>query len=258
MVPLAGIGTAGAAIPLVDFPGGQRPFGQGARPSPADSIVQVPGANAVLVANPADRAVYYYQEGMAAPMGLFESFGHEPRALLIVDRSLGERPGGRYETVGRLPQAGLYDVVFFLDSPRVVQCFALTVAAAPGAPAGPRPVVVRRLGPGTGLQAGESTRLRFQILDARTGEPIADLRDLSTLTFLTPGIWQQRRPAVEAAPGVYELELSPPKAGLYYVYFLCPSLGLQLNSPHSLTFTVGVPASAPDTGTNRTGGAHDE
>jgi len=255
VVPLDRVGAAGAPLPLVDVPGGLLPFGQGTRPSPADSIVEAPGGGAVLVANPGDRAVYYYQEGMAAPMGHFESFGHEPRAVLIVDRSLGERPGGWYETVGRLPRAGLYDVVFFLDAPRTVQCFELAVgAAAPGAAPGPRPVVVRAVpggaaagaaGDGGPRRAGETARLRFQLLDARTREPIAGLRDLSALVFLNPGTWQRRQAAAEVSPGLYEVALAPPADGRYYVYFQSPALGLELNSPQALTFTVGGPPAAP-------------
>ena len=29
----------------------------------------------MLVANPRDKAIYYYQEGMAAPMGQFSNYG---------------------------------------------------------------------------------------------------------------------------------------------------------------------------------------
>ncbi|HSS50895.1 MAG TPA: hypothetical protein VLX28_18295, partial [Thermoanaerobaculia bacterium] len=244
MVPLAQTGVPDAAIPLVDFPGGQRPPAEGTRPSLADSIVQVPGGNAVLVANPADRAVYFYKEGMAAPMGHFENYGHEPRALMMVDRSLGERPGGVYETVGRLPRGGVYDVVFFLDAPRVVECFELAVAAAPGEPALPQQILVRGLTPAAGLRARQSGRVRFEVLDAGSRQPIPGLRDLTCLAFLSPGTWQRQQPAAESAPGIYELELTPPAAGLYYVYLQSPSLGLTLNNPHSLSFIVTDPNEA--------------
>ena len=147
MVPLDQIGGEDAPLPIVDFAGGQHPFGRGSRAARADSIVQVPGAHAVLVANPADRAVYFYKEGMAAPMGHFANYGHEPRSVLVVDRSLRERAGGVYETIARLPHPGVYDVVFFLDAPRVVQCFELVAEAAMGAAAPPRPVVVQALEP---------------------------------------------------------------------------------------------------------------
>jgi YVTN family beta-propeller protein len=242
MVPLDRIGVVDAPLPLVDFTGGHLPFSKGSLASPADSIVSVPASNAVLVANPADRAVYYYQEGMAAPMGQFQNYSHEPRAVMVVDRGLEEGPRGVYTTTGRLPQAGAYDVVFFLDSPRVVHCFELQAAPAPGEAAGPKPVMVRSAldsGADKTLHAGEPFNLRFQIVDASTQKPIASLRDLRTLVYLQPGIWQTRQVAAETAPGIYQVQFTPPSTGTYQVYFDSPSLGLKFNSPHVLTFSAG-------------------
>jgi YVTN family beta-propeller protein len=234
MIPLDRIGTPDAPLPLVDFTGGQLPFSKGSRPSRADSIVRVPGSNAVLVANPADRAVYYYQEGMAAPMGQFQNYSREPRAVMAVDRGLEENTPGLYQTVGRAPEAGVYDVVFFLDSPRVVHCFEFEAKAAPGRPAPARPISVLLAGDKT-LHTGESARVRFQVLDGVTHQPIVNLHDLRALVFLQPGIRQFRPAAAEVAPGIYEIEFTPPSAGVYQAYFEAPSLGLKFNSPHVLT-----------------------
>ena len=242
MVPLDGIGVPDAPLPLVDFTGGHLPFSKGSLASPADSIVSVPGANAVLVANPADRAVYYYQEGMAAPMGQFQNYGHEPRAVIVVDHGLEEGPRGVYRTTGQVAKAGSYDAVFYLDSPRVIHCFPLDVAPAPGDPPGPRPVVVRSaLSPAAGkaLHAGKVSHIRFQVEDGSTHQPIAGLRDLRALVFLQPGIWQTRQAAVESSPGIYEFQFTPVSAGTYQVYFESPSLGLKFNSPHVLTYAAG-------------------
>ena len=130
MIPLDQVGSEGQPVPVASFPAGQNPRNKASRPSPADSIVQAPGANAVLVANPADRAVYFYKEGMAAPMGHFSNYKREPRAVLVVDRSLRERSPGVDETVARI-HGRLYDVVFFVNTPRVVHCFEAAVAANP-------------------------------------------------------------------------------------------------------------------------------
>jgi YVTN family beta-propeller protein len=237
MVPLNSIGTQDAPLPLVDFTGGTLPFSRGSLPTPADSIVPVPGANAVLVANPADRAVYYYQEGMAAPMGQFQNYSHEPRAVMVVDRGLAEGPRGVYQTIGRVPQAGVYDVVFFNDSPRVIHCFQLEAGSAAGEPARPTPVVLRSVDK-QALYAGELARLRFQVLDGRTQEPVARLHDLRALVFMQPGVWQVRPAVTEGAPGIYEVAFTPPSSGVYQAYFEAISLGLKFNSPHVLTFTV--------------------
>src|SRR6185503_18765637 len=85
--------------------------GRLARPTPADGIVQAPGHPSVLVANAEDKVVYFYKEGMAAPMGHFQSYGKVPRAVLVVDRSLRETRPGIYETVAQMGPAGQYVAV---------------------------------------------------------------------------------------------------------------------------------------------------
>ena len=124
MIPLDAVGVEGKRIPLVDFPAGQNPPGRMSRPCWATSMIQAPGASAMLVSNAVDQAVYYYKEGMAAPMGTFKTYSCEPLAVMVVDRSLRERTdAGVYETVVKLPGPNSYDVVFFLDAPRIMCCF---------------------------------------------------------------------------------------------------------------------------------------
>ena len=67
-----------------------------------------------------DRAIYYYKEGMAAPMGTFTNYKREPMAVQVVDRSLHEArlTPGVYETVAKLGKPGVYDVIFFSTRPR--------------------------------------------------------------------------------------------------------------------------------------------
>jgi DNA-binding beta-propeller fold protein YncE len=81
MVPLQALGQPGTPIPLVDFPGGAKPPGPLA--SLGAAVVRAPGGGAVLVANTADGMIYYYKEGMAAPMGAFQNYGHRPQAVLV-------------------------------------------------------------------------------------------------------------------------------------------------------------------------------
>ncbi len=64
-------------------------------------------------------------------MGSFQDYGGHPHAVLVVDRSLKEQSPGSYETVARMPLPGSYRLVFFLDTPRTVHCFDVTVAADP-------------------------------------------------------------------------------------------------------------------------------
>jgi hypothetical protein len=159
-----------------------------------------------------------------------------------VDRSLKPRGGGVYETVGRLPRAGVYDVVLFVDSPRIVECFELAAEPAAGTVATPR-VQVRALSPAP-LRPGAVNTIRFRLIDAATGDPIVGRRDLETLVFLHPGSWQRRQLAVEAEAGVYAVEITPPSPGLYYLYTASPSLALQFGQPNALVFTTSD-ASAP-------------
>ena len=64
----------------------------------------------MLVANPADRQIYY-TEGMAAPMGVFKTTS-AIRERLVMDNSLRETARGVYSTTARLNNAEAYDVAF--------------------------------------------------------------------------------------------------------------------------------------------------
>jgi YVTN family beta-propeller protein len=245
MIPLDQVGREGSPVPVIDFPGGQRPFGQVSNPSPADGIVQAPGATAVLVANPADKTIYFYKEGMAAPMGHFQNYNRHPRAVLAVDRSLEERSPGVYETTATLRRPGLYDVAFFLDSPRTIHCFEVEVGPDPELQverARRRPVQVhplhddRRLAAGEkiALEVGEKLSLRFELVDPVTQERRSGLRDVRVLTFRAPGRDQRRQPARQVGDGVYQVDFVPPKAGVYYAFVECDSLGLRYNESRQL------------------------
>ncbi|HYH08129.1 MAG TPA: YncE family protein [Thermoanaerobaculia bacterium] len=129
MITLANVGKAGAPVHIADFPGGQHAFGVKSRPSPFPGIIVSPGQGAVLVTNPADGEVYFYKEGMAAPMGRFSAYRHTPRAAIVIDRSLREVKPAVYATLARMPQrAGTYDVALLIDQPRVIACAQVTIA----------------------------------------------------------------------------------------------------------------------------------
>src|SRR4029078_9808704 len=78
------LGTIGTEIDITEFPGGQGIPAQGSLPVRADSIVLAPEGNAVVLANPVDKTLYYYQEGMAAPMGDFQNYRRDALRALIV------------------------------------------------------------------------------------------------------------------------------------------------------------------------------
>jgi YVTN family beta-propeller protein len=245
MLPLSQIGRAGQPLSVVTFPAGQRPLGDASRGSPAARIVPLPGEAAVLVADTRDRAIYFYKEGMAAPMGTFNNYSREPMAVEVVDRSLRERgTPGVYETVAKVGKAGVYDVIFFLDSPKIVDGFELTVAPNPKleADANAPKVVIAPLVP-TMPAAGEQTAtFKFRVTDKKTGQPITGLRDL-VIMVMTPGNWHERQVAKEEGDGVYSVTVTPPQAGIYYAHAECLSLNVHFGSPHYPVLRI-APASS--------------
>ncbi|MCM3901480.1 MAG: hypothetical protein ND866_07220 [Pyrinomonadaceae bacterium] len=218
------------------FPAGQRAPKESPARSLADAIVPGPEEGSVLVANPADKMIYFYTEGMAAPMGSFQNYRRDPKALLILDQGLREAPSGVYTTTVRLAEAGHYDVAFLLDSPRIVNCFDITVVENPGLPK-PTAVAIKivPLIKDATLSVGQRYNLRFKVTDAISNQPKLNLEDMSVLVFLSPGIWQQRDAAKPVGDGVYEMSFVPPQSGVYYVFFQSPSLGVRFNQLPPLT-----------------------
>ena len=186
--------------------------------------------------------IYYYTEGMAAPMGSFQNYKRDPRALLVMDNSLRETARGVYSTTARLNSSGAYDVAFLLDSPRLINCFEIKVAENPNAPKKfessfkIEPVVKEAV-----ARPGERFSLRFKVVDFKTGATKAGLNDLSVLVFLAPGIWQQTELAKSLDEGVYETSFVPPSGGVYYVFFQSPSIGMQYNQSTPLTIQAAKP-----------------
>ncbi|HET9525725.1 MAG TPA: cytochrome D1 domain-containing protein [Pyrinomonadaceae bacterium] len=238
-VTMIGISNLAKEAPVSQFPAGQRAPGESPSKSIAAAIVPAPEEGSVLVANPADKTIYYYSEGMAAPMGSFQNYKRDPRALLVLDNSLRETERGIYTSSVRLMEPGHYDVVFLLDAPRLIHCFEMSVAENPALPKTTEtavkiePLVNKAL-----ANAGERFTLRFKVFDSKSGTPKLNLQDVTVLAFLAPGIWQQRELAKPTADGFYEMSFVPPQAGVYYVFFQSPSLGLQFNQSTPLTLQV--------------------
>jgi YVTN family beta-propeller protein len=244
MVPLDQVGRKGVPLAVVTFPGGQQSLGGTGMDSPAARVVQASGENAVLVANAPDKQVYYYKEGMAAPMGSFSNYGRQPLGARVVDRSLRERASpGVYQTIAKLPKPGLYDVVFFLDSPRLVDCFEFAVDPNPALEAerNAGKVAVTALTPQTPPKLGEELTFKFRIVDQATKQPVNGLTDVVIVSFLAPGTWHRRELAKEEGDGVYSIAFNPPQPGVYYGHVQCRSVNLQFGNPNYLTVRVRQP-----------------
>lgn len=189
----------------------------------ADSVTQAAAEAAVFVASPAENTTYFYMEGMNAPMGSFGNYGHNARAVTVVDRSLKEVEPGLYSTRIRLPAAGKYDVAFLLSSPRVLHCFSIEAKENPGLKQARGGLALEYLDFPTRLVPGETPRLRFKLRDTATHEPLAGLSDVSVLTYATPGRLRAAVAAHEVEDGVYEARPTLANAGAYYLYVSVPS-----------------------------------
>ncbi|MBK8276516.1 MAG: hypothetical protein IPK92_11985 [Nitrospira sp.] len=202
----------------------------------AEMIVPAPEGNAVMVANAPDATLYFYQEGMMAPMGTFSNYKRMPRGILILDRSLREVAPGVYRAPVTFTKAGRYDVPLLIDKPRITHCFQATVQELPNGAStvsGPRRPIVQTGFGAEPVPPKVPTELAFTLKDAATQQPITGLRDVQVLVFEPPGSWQQRHHAQETAPGHYAVVQSFPHVGEYRVM-------VQTLSQH-LRYADGVP-----------------
>jgi hypothetical protein len=235
LIALDGLGKQDAPV-VKTIQGGQNaPLGNAGLPATAPVIVPTPDENTVLVANPTDKTIYFYSEGMNAPMGSFKNMGREMRAVLAVDRSLRELEPGLYAAHVRLHAAGDYDVAFRMSSPPLTHCFTITAARDPALAARTaKPYRLEFLADERDFKAGDAVRLQLRMTNPATGQPIADLADLEIQIFQVPGTWRVLRPAQSLGNGIYEVTLELPRAGVYYVHATSPSLRAHYNNFPSL------------------------
>jgi YVTN family beta-propeller protein len=230
------LSTLDKQLDVVKFPGGQNPPGAASEfAASADAFVAAPEPNAMVFANPADQMIYYYTEGMAAPMGDFQNYGRVPRAVKVVDRSLREETAGVYSTTARLPKAGVYNVSVLLDSPRIVHCFEVAAKSNPAIKDDQTTVLgIEYLNRETPLTTTEDYKVRFRLTDVKTKRPVA-LKDVGVLVFLSPGTWQHRQNARSVGDGVYEITINVPETGVYLLFVESPSQKLRYRDLPYLT-----------------------
>jgi YVTN family beta-propeller protein len=219
------LATVGAQLDVIKFPGGQNAPGKSpASVTSADAFVPAPEPGAMLLANAADKMIYYYSEGMAAPMGNFQNYRRTPRAVKVVDRSLREESLGVYSTTARLPKQGIYNVSLVLDSPRVVHCFEAVASVNPLlAPDKKTALKIEYLNKSVAFTPGEDAKVRFRLLDTKTKKPHSELKDVGVLVFSSPGQWQTRQIARSVGDGTYEISVNLPETGVYLVFVESPS-----------------------------------
>ena len=221
------------------IPVGQRTPAEGAR-SPASPIADTPEPGTVLVANPADRALYVYREGMMAPAGTQPTYGRQPRALLVLDRSLEEKVPGRHEAETILRGNGRYTVALLLESPRLALCFPVEVEGIPEAEGPPAPLLALTSLTDTsaGFAPGEKVVVRFRLEDPLGASPAPE--EIAVLVHRAPGNHQWRPTPVAEGKGVYSVSFEPPMAGRYRLLASVPARGVRLGDLPPLEIPVRV------------------
>lgn len=237
MINLTEIAKGGKPV-VSYFAAGSLPPSQSEDISIADPIVPAANEAAVLVVSPADATVYYYMEGMNAPMGAFRNYGHKPRAVQIANRALQEKEPGVYAATVRAPAAGTFEVAFLNEAPRFLHCFAFEVRPNPLVKHAQKPLAVDFLLGKNRVIAGKELTLRFRLSDPATGMPRTDVEDVRVAYFRAPNFGRAVVPARHVSEGIYESTLAFRAAGAYYVYVGAPSENVRYEDLNYLTLTA--------------------
>jgi YVTN family beta-propeller protein len=242
LIPLSDVGkTDGTA----HFVGGQSAPGNSSV-SLADAIAPALDGASAFVTNAADRRIYFYQEGMAAPMFSMEGYGKTPKSAMVLDRSIHETSPGVYSIGVKLPTAAPYDVPVFVDSPAISHCFRLAVENNPLLKKATQvPVALHPINNDLQVRPGSPVQVSFRLLDSASEKPRDGLKDVEVTVLLAEGLRQQHFSADGAGEGVYRFTFTPGKAGVYYAMVHIPSLKVKPNQlPYMMVHAVAAPESS--------------
>ena len=184
----------------------------------ARGIARAADDSAVFVASPGDAAVYFYMEGMNATAGSFQGYGHSPRAVEVVNRSMREVQPGVYMASSRVPASGTFNVALMTDSPRIVECFDVMVGSNP--------------------RFSESVPPRIEFMDAERSVTPRSMREVrfrlmkdgraavglqpQVRFYRAPGSDRGTAQAAEISPGLYSATVPVGEAGAWIVHVLVP------------------------------------
>jgi len=212
----------------------------------ADAIAPALDSTSAFIANAADRRIYFYQEGMAAPMFSIEGYGKTPKSAMVLDRSIHETSPGIYSIGVKLPKAASYDVPVFVDSPSISHCFKLAVEVNPLMKKDSEvPVALHPLKNDLQVRPGEPVEVTFRLLDTATQKPRSGLKDVEITVLLAEALRQQHLEAESVGDGVYRFTFTPAKAGVYYAMVHIPSLRVKPNQlPYMMVRALSQPESS--------------
>ncbi|AKT42985.1 YncE family protein [Chondromyces crocatus] len=205
---------------VVDVQIGQRAPREARDAAQGAPIVALPEGNGAIIGSPGDKALYYYVEGMMAPLGTLLNHGRAPRSVLLEDRSLHEKRPGVYETTVRVGSEGMHDVALLLGSRRLAACLDAKVEPSLGTPATPPPGVTFEPLFDTSAEAevGAPVTLRFRATPTTTGGASAaplDPAHLDALIFRFPSGFRWSGAPQAEGDGAFSVTFTPTHAGEY-------------------------------------------
>lgn len=225
LIQLSTLGKEGS-LGVIKIQAGQKAPGEFPYNSFADAIFPTLEGDTVLITNPADSFIYYFAEGMASPMGSFSNYGHVPKAVCIVDRSLNETEKGLYTAKVKIPKSGKYQVALLIDSPWIVDCFEFEAMPNPllKGKNEAMSVKIEFLTKERISKTGENYKLQFKLSESSENKPITGSEDILVTSTLASGMDKERFLARHIGNGVYESNITFSKPGVYYLFFSSISL----------------------------------
>jgi YVTN family beta-propeller protein len=237
MIAFSQLGQSGD-LPVLTYTAGQQAPDRSLNSASAPSISPAPEGTAILVGNTADRTIYYYAEGMVAPMGSFKNYGWAPRAVMALDRGLKEGPSGTYQTNVQLTDAGEYQVAVLTSNPSFYHCFPLSVGANPAFHKANRPRLILEASFSEQVTTGENRSFQFRVSDRFTKSPVPEIQDMQVTVLSSASNWHARIPAEPLGDGYYTVSFAPPVDGGYQLLVESSSQRIRLGQLPGLVFTA--------------------
>ena len=94
------------------------------------------------------------------------------------------------------------------------------------------------------VTVGEPRSIRFRLENSATGEPVANLPDVSIMYYRSDGRGRKVQPAKSVGEGVYEAIVEASEPATYYVYVGAPSREMQYTD-NSFLSLLAIPAAKP-------------
>ncbi len=242
MIRLADIGGAGQ-VTVTQFEAGDRPPKDSPQLLPSDLFATAVTEASTIIVSPGDANVFYYMEGMNAPMGSFGNYGHRPVSAIVADRTIKEASPGEYVSTVKIPADGSYQFILTLDSPQMIQCFDFAAALNPNLARDELPLrIAYETRGGMLTPTGKEAKIRFTLNDTARGGAPYERDDVTVLTFRSPGQDRTEHTVKALGNGQFEFAFTPNTSGAYYIYPSVRSLGLDYSKLPFITVIVQDPA----------------